>query len=67
MASLKEGSQYEDSALVIALHGLITSTFELRLHVKEVNIALCCLDNDEKALTLQVIYLKLLIFIILIY
>lgn len=54
MASLKEGSQYEDSALVIALHSLITSTFELRLYVKEINMALCCLSEDKKALMLQV-------------
>ncbi|XP_034833485.1 putative elongator complex protein 1 [Maniola hyperantus] len=53
VASLKEGSQYEDTALVMALHTLVTSTFELRLPVKEINIVLSCLSKDFEALTLQ--------------
>lgn len=54
VASLKEGSQYEDVALVMALHNLVTSSFELRIPVKEVNIALCCFDKDKEAFILQV-------------
>ncbi|CAH0724919.1 unnamed protein product, partial [Brenthis ino] len=53
VASLKEGSQYEDTALVLALHSLVTSAFELRMHVKEINTALCCLNMNDKALILQ--------------
>ncbi|CAH2087106.1 unnamed protein product [Euphydryas editha] len=53
VASLKEGSQYEDTALVLALHSIVTSTFELRLHVKDINIALSCLSRDDEALILQ--------------
>ncbi|XP_038221974.1 putative elongator complex protein 1 [Zerene cesonia] len=53
VASLKEGSQYEDTALVMALHSLVSSTFELRPHVREINLALCCLYKDEEARILQ--------------
>ncbi|XP_046966489.1 putative elongator complex protein 1 [Vanessa cardui] len=60
VASLKEGSQYEDTALVLALHSLITSTYELRPHVKEVNIALSCFNKDDEASILQSSLEKLL-------
>ncbi|XP_052742615.1 putative elongator complex protein 1 isoform X2 [Bicyclus anynana] len=53
VASLKEGSQYEDTALVMVLHTLIVSTFELRIQVKEINIVLSCLGKDSDALSLQ--------------
>ncbi|XP_028167442.1 elongator complex protein 1 [Ostrinia furnacalis] len=53
LASLKEGSQYEDVALIMALHTVVTSTFELRLQVKQLNVALSCLDKDKEALILQ--------------
>ncbi|XP_072938370.1 putative elongator complex protein 1 [Epargyreus clarus] len=54
VASLKEGSQYEDTALVMALHSLVTSSNELRLPVKEINIALSSVGKDNEALTLQI-------------
>lgn len=54
MASLKEGSQYEDVALVMALHSLLTSSFELRSQVREVNVALSCFRKDKEAFVLQV-------------
>ncbi|XP_039758294.1 putative elongator complex protein 1 [Pararge aegeria] len=53
VASLKEGSQYEDTALIMVLHNLVTSTFELRIQVKEINIVLSCLGKDLEAITLQ--------------
>ncbi|GBP91737.1 A disintegrin and metalloproteinase with thrombospondin motifs 7 [Eumeta japonica] len=53
VASLKEGSQYEDVALVMALHTLVTATFNMRSYVKEVNVALCCFNMDKEALMLQ--------------
>ncbi|KAM3965504.1 elongator complex protein 1 [Aphomia sociella] len=60
VASLKEGSQYEDVALVMALHNLVTTTFELRLPVKEINTALSCFDKDKEAFILQTLLEKLL-------
>ncbi|XP_063627184.1 putative elongator complex protein 1 [Cydia splendana] len=60
VASLKEGSQYEDVALVMALHNLITSTFELRLQARELNTALSCLNKDHEAFLLQKCLEKLL-------
>lgn len=56
MASLKEGSQYEDVALVMTLYNLVTSSFNLRLQVKNVNIALKYLNKDQEANKLQVFY-----------
>ncbi|XP_068622441.1 elongator complex protein 1 [Battus philenor] len=53
VASLKEGSQYEDVALIMALHNLITASFNLRLQVKDVNIALNILNKDKLASQLQ--------------
>ncbi|XP_045484164.1 putative elongator complex protein 1 [Pieris rapae] len=53
VASLKEGSQYEDTALIMALHSLVTATFELRPLVREINLALCSLYKDEEAKMLQ--------------
>ncbi|XP_045501016.1 putative elongator complex protein 1 [Colias croceus] len=53
VASLKEGSQFEDTALVMALHTLVSSTFELRSHVREINLALCGVYKDEEARILQ--------------
>lgn len=58
MASLKEGSQYEDVALVMALHTLVCSTFDLRLLVKEVVIALSYFCKDKEAYALQVCLLS---------
>ncbi|XP_013183864.1 elongator complex protein 1 isoform X2 [Amyelois transitella] len=60
VASLKEGSQYEDVALVMALHSLVTSSYELRSTVKKVNIALSCFDKDKEAFILQTSLEKLL-------
>lgn len=60
VASLKEGSQYEDVALVMALHNLVSTSFDLRTPVKEVNIALCCFKKDEEAFHLQTSLEKLL-------
>lgn len=54
MASLKEGSQYEDVALVMALHTLVCSSFDLRLLVKEVVIGLSYFCKDKEAYALQV-------------
>ncbi|CAB3244736.1 unnamed protein product [Arctia plantaginis] len=53
VASLKEGSQYEDVALVMALHTLVCSTFDLRLLVKEIVIALTYFYKDKEAYILQ--------------
>ncbi|XP_053611863.1 elongator complex protein 1 [Plodia interpunctella] len=53
VASLREGSQYEDVALVIALYSLVMSSFKLRSTVKEVNIALSCFDQEKEAFVLQ--------------
>ncbi|XP_075979445.1 elongator complex protein 1 [Anticarsia gemmatalis] len=53
VASLKEGSQYEDVALVMALHTLVVATFDLRLLVKEVIIALSYFSKDKEAFLLQ--------------
>ncbi|CAH2982016.1 unnamed protein product [Chilo suppressalis] len=60
VASLKEGSQYEDVALIMALHSLVTSSFDLRLQVKNVNIALGCMNKDTEAFILQTSLDKLL-------
>ncbi|KAL4704458.1 hypothetical protein ACJJTC_019557 [Scirpophaga incertulas] len=60
LASLKEGSQYEDVALILALNSLIISSFDLRLQVKNVNIALSCINRDKEAFILQVTLDKLL-------
>ncbi|CAK1542238.1 unnamed protein product [Leptosia nina] len=60
VASLKEGSQYEDTALVMALHSLVTATFELRPHVREINLALCSLYKDDEARILQYLLDKIL-------
>lgn len=60
VASLKEGSQYEDVALVMTLHNLVTSSFELRLQVKETVIILLSLSKDKEAFTLQTSLEKLL-------
>lgn len=54
MASLKEGSQYEEVALVTHLHGLVTSCFDMRLQVKDVVTALVYFDLEKDALILQV-------------
>lgn len=59
MASLKEGSQYEDVALVMALHTLVTATYDLRLSVKELVIALSYFSKDKEAYILQVKFLIL--------
>lgn len=56
MASLKEGSQYEDVALVMALHSLVVSSFDLRQQVHEVNVTLSCFGKDKEAFVLQVNY-----------
>ncbi|CAG4944114.1 unnamed protein product [Parnassius apollo] len=53
VASLKEGSQYEDVALIMTLHSLITSSSNLRFHIKDINIALNCLNQDNLASQLQ--------------
>ncbi|VVD02399.1 unnamed protein product [Leptidea sinapis] len=53
VASLKEGSQYEDVALVIALHSLVTASFNLRSYVREINVALISMYKDEEARLLQ--------------
>ncbi|XP_047028993.1 putative elongator complex protein 1 [Helicoverpa zea] len=53
VASLKEGSQYEDVALVMTLHTLVTATFDLRLQIKEVVIALSYFSKDKEAYILQ--------------
>ncbi|CAH2049362.1 unnamed protein product, partial [Iphiclides podalirius] len=53
VASLKEGSQYEDVALIMTLHNLVTSSFNLRLQVKNINIVLKYLNKDKIANQLQ--------------
>uniref|UniRef100_A0A1E1VXL1 Elongator complex protein 1 n=1 Tax=Pectinophora gossypiella TaxID=13191 RepID=A0A1E1VXL1_PECGO len=60
VASLKEGSQYEDVALVMALHTLVTSSFELRAQVRDVNVALSYFGQDKQAFVLQTSLEKLL-------
>lgn len=54
MASLKEGSQYEDVALVMALHKLVTVSHDMRLQVRETVIALWHFGKDQEASVLQV-------------
>lgn len=54
MASLKEGSQYEDVALVMALHKLVAVSHEMRLQVRETVIALGHFGKEKEALILQV-------------
>ncbi|KAF9422466.1 hypothetical protein HW555_001864 [Spodoptera exigua] len=53
VASLKEGSQYEDVALVMALHTLVTASYDLRLSVKELVLALSYFSKDKEAYILQ--------------
>lgn len=53
MASLKEGSLYEDIALVIALHTLIANTFQLRMQVRRINVALLGFRMSNEAALLQ--------------
>ncbi|KAJ8714548.1 hypothetical protein PYW07_002773 [Mythimna separata] len=53
VASLKEGSQYEDVALVMVLHTLVTNTFDLRLSVKELVTVLSYFCKDKEAYILQ--------------
>lgn len=53
VASCKEGSQYEDVGLVIALHNLVKSAFDLRLHVRELCLALSCFECDKETFVLQ--------------
>ncbi|XP_014368772.2 elongator complex protein 1 [Papilio machaon] len=53
VASLKEGSQYEDVALIMTLHSLVTSSFNLRLQVKDVNVTLSVFNKDKMASELQ--------------
>ncbi|CAH0588039.1 unnamed protein product [Chrysodeixis includens] len=60
VASLKEGSQYEDVALVMALHNLVTATYDLRLQVKEIVIALSYFSKDKEPYILQTSLEKLL-------
>ncbi|KAG6444956.1 hypothetical protein O3G_MSEX003635 [Manduca sexta] len=60
VASLKEGSQYEDVALIMALHSHVTASFELRLQVKEIVTVLSCLNKDKEAHILQSSLEKLL-------
>lgn len=53
LASLKEGSQYEDIALIKALHSLVISTFDLRTLVKDIVLTLTCFNKDKEAFLLQ--------------
>lgn len=59
MASLKEGSQFEDIAIVMHLHLLVTTCFELRLQAKEYITMLVFFEKEQDALYLQVIMIIL--------
>ncbi|XP_077290540.1 elongator complex protein 1 [Arctopsyche grandis] len=52
LVSLKEGSRFEDIALVRALHALVCATFNLRHDVSEITYVLhwMCLDSEMKQL-----------------
>ncbi|KAJ2949398.1 hypothetical protein O0L34_g15312 [Tuta absoluta] len=60
VASIKPGSQYEDVGLVMALHTLVTTSFELRLQVKDLNTILCYFGKEKDASVLQTSLEKLL-------
>lgn len=51
--SLKEGSQYEAEALVIAISELIDQTYKLQVEIRKTSMVLCLLSFDEKAEMLQ--------------
>ncbi|XP_014224134.1 elongator complex protein 1 [Trichogramma pretiosum] len=52
MQSVKEGSAYEDLALIRALHGLVTQTYAMRAEIRSLGEMLLLIDGDESAANL---------------